>query len=499
MLFGRIPPIISGRAPLALLSALLAGTGLCFVGGSTLCQYLAANHSENLPQGVVRAIGASPLTDSETLLTLARGRLSRYQRFSESQAAAVQNAQPKTGPSFDQSGPDRYEGCVAARLVAQASKQSPADPVYPLLAQGLAGNCSDAVRPARAERAEPLPKTSLAPETTDARALYTAALNLLARGERLEALPKFRRAEELSLNFEASRRRFVQNLVTDSDQLALALPRVFPQLTFWIEDFATKEPQLFALWQPAFAAALIEALADLRSQVLGQKMTADDAALMLRRVGSSFCFQVNDAARKALDQTAALVWNESDSPYARIAAERAAQRRISVLKAWSEGNSSALGQSAMQGQLFNWRSDTAAVPAALVRGGAPIGIYFPEAVSTVSLVVRSSTSSPSALEIDDFAISGSDDNQSYVPFNGCSLTGHSQRMRNEYYFRCKSAGSGQLPSEHSSANQGPLNQGQPDQNRPTRLPRFLKLQIAGGDLRARLEAPLAELVQVYAD
>lgn len=229
--------------------------------------------------------------------------------------------------------------------------------------------------------------------------LYLAALTYRRLGEKEKALVLLREVERLNPVFSEEQQAFFFRLVQSETDLALAIPRQYPEVIAWVLHFSEHRPKDYRNWEAVFAEALTEAFSSLEAKLIENPETLNSLPKHIRTSDHLPIVSRFDALRQQLDKVLAIIYKrENNRDWAEFLERRARMQRIPVLKAHIKKD--ILPRETM---LSQWHADQSEDVIQLSRLNTSIGYYVPEGFIPKLIVVRNASRrlerSDSSLEI----------------------------------------------------------------------------------------------------
>lgn len=294
--------------------------------------------------------------------------------------------------------------------------------------------------------------------------LYQAALVFAGVGNKKKALQLLRRDEELNPYFYSAQRNYLQQLVTSEAELQEALPRRFPSIVNWVNDFSVYRPNDFKRWRKSFGKALHDSVIELEERFSKRKITADDYLRYLLAIRSLTLSNLNEETRIELDLQLTNLWPKfGKHKWAKFLKSRSNLKRIPILKSISHRDYTPLSSS-----LSNWHPDDSLEIVALDQPSQSLGIFIPPS-NSLRVLLLSPGNPGTKIKKPELAIFASNSNGNYLPVTkSCHID--SFLIGNRHVFAI------QLPEKHFT---------------------FYKIHYKGSSWNERYSNTFADLIQGY--
>ncbi|MCB0322665.1 MAG: hypothetical protein KDD69_03795 [Bdellovibrionales bacterium] len=293
---------------------------------------------------------------------------------------------------------------------------------------------------------------------------YLSAVVYLALGEKEDALDLLRKNQEINPYFSQAQREFTYRLIENEGQLQTALPKKYPEITYWIKHYARQQPAALERYGAVFLGALREAVTDLVARYRSGQLPVRPFGQYLKNIRHLPLVEADPGLIATLDQMLIDVYRaEGNAWWADVLRRQTSSTRIPILKTMLADDHAPGSR-----MLYGWTTDLETRSAALDEPSQSAGIFLPDGYLPDFLVLQTSESD-GRLDPSELDLLGSRDNERFHPFLPRST-----------------------PSVGSVDGKATLLLELP----PTDF-RYFKIHYRGNAKRARFSAPLAELFELY--
>lgn len=248
---------------------------------------------------------------------------------------------------------------------------------------------------------------------------YLAAVVYLSIGRKDDALALLRQNQEMNPLFSSGQRLYTFSLITSEHDLALAIPRKYPEVVNWIVFFSGERPSDFRSWRKTFVSALEDSVHELKDRYRTGAITEHYLSAFLKHIARTPLAVSSEPVRRELDALLADLYRDEKLPYwADVLQARSEMERLRVLKSIIVDD-----KAPKSTELFGWTDDHELRTAALDSLGRSLGVFIPVGSQAELLVLESKTSSARVSDA-EVGVMVSSDNRHYHDLTGVSWKHH---------------------------------------------------------------------------
>ncbi len=415
----------------ALLIFVIALVGIAQVGSEFLAKHLSAS---------ARAQAAIITGSESTFRTQPLEEDVRELHSKWKQVAPLANFYPHSNYSLGRSAllmstavgdPEEkiYYVCEALEYFRSGTIQTPHSPEFHIALADLQAQVPNPERVCEQFKSEETPLYTMSPAERLAHAVslsphsvvdtYLAAVVYLSIGKKDDALALLRENQEMNPLFSSGQRLYTFGLITTESDLALGIPRRYPEILNWIKYFSEERPSDFLSWRETFISALDDSIQELKQRHKDGDITDYYLASFLKNISRIPLAMSSEKIRKELDMQLAEVYRAEQLPYwADILQARSDMERIPVLKSIIADD-----KSPKTTELFGWTDDHEIRSAGLDAIGRSIGVFVPLS-KQAELLVLQSESSGARLTDAEIQVMVSHDNRHFHTMRGVQWKHH---------------------------------------------------------------------------